>query len=165
MPIPDLELTIARAADGATTAALRVALPGRRADLAEDVPIDLDDTLLLSLTARPALYGASLSEMVFVPALREAWQRALGYAEGAGARRRVRLSLKGDDDLHAIRWELLRDPVSGTPLASRETVSFSRYLSSDHLGAIHAATKPPSAGRRRRLGRRRPADGGGRCGR
>ena len=142
MQATDIDLTIARAADGATSAALRVELPSRRANLAENVPLDLDGTLLLSLAARPALYGASLSEMVFVSALREAWQRALGYAEGAGERLRVRLSLKGDDSLHAIRWELLRNPLTATPLAYREAISLSRYLGSDHLGAIQTATKP-----------------------
>jgi hypothetical protein len=142
MSTTDLELTIARAVDGATTADLRVTLPGRRADLAMGVPLDLDDTLLLSMATRPALYGASLSEMVFAPALREAWQRALGYAEGAGERLRLRLSLEGDDGLHAIRWELLRDPLRATPLAYRETVALSRYLGSDHLGPIHAAGRP-----------------------
>jgi hypothetical protein len=80
--------------------------------------------------------------MVFVPALREAWQRALGYAEGRSSLLRVRLHLRGDDALHAIRWELLRDPTTQTPLAYRERVAFSRYISSDHLGDVRAATRP-----------------------
>lgn len=64
MQATDIELTIARTMGGAATVALRVELPGRRADLAEGAPIDLDDARLLSMLTRPAMYGASLSEMV-----------------------------------------------------------------------------------------------------
>lgn len=141
MLIPDIELIIARTS-GPATASLRVELPNRRADLIEDVPIALNDEVLRSLLIIPDAYAGALTGMVFVPPLREAWQRALGYAEGAGERLRVRLHLRGDDTLHALRWELLRDPVTQTPLAYRERVAFSRYLSSGHLGDVQAATKP-----------------------
>lgn len=137
----DLELIITRT--GAhTTAVLRVERTSRRADLADDVPLILDAEALRALSLIPNAYGAALTEMVFVPPLREAWQRALGYAEGQDAPLRVRLHLRGDDALHAIRWELLRDPVTHTPLAHRERVAFSRFLSSNHLGDLHAATRP-----------------------
>lgn len=142
MPLPDLELIITRAPGGETTASLRVELPNRRADLAEDVPISLNDEALRSLLLIPDAYAGALTGMVFVPTLREAWQRALGFAEGAGELIRVRLHLRGDDALHALRWELLRDPLTQTPLAYRERVAFSRYLSSDHLGDVRAVTKP-----------------------
>ena len=141
MHVVDIELIIARSA-GATTAALRVALPNRPADLAEDEPISLDDGALRALRTIPDAYAGALTGMVFVPALREAWQRALGFTEGSGARLRVRLHLRGDDALHAIRWELLRDPLTATPLAYRERVAFSRFLSSAHLGDVQAARPP-----------------------
>jgi len=54
----------------------------------------------------------------------------------------VRLDLRGDDSLHALCWELLRDPVTNTPLAYRERVAFSRFLSSTFLGGVQAPTKP-----------------------
>ncbi|NTU85103.1 MAG: CHAT domain-containing protein, partial [Chloroflexales bacterium] len=142
MPTPRLELIITRTADGATTATLHLHLAGRRAELAEDVPITIGDEGLRGLSSLPAAYGGALTNMIFVPALREAWQRALGSAEGSGEQLRVSLSLKGDDRLHALRWELLHDPLRGTPLAYREQVLLSRYLGSEHTGALRAATKP-----------------------
>ena len=54
----------------------------------------------------------------------------------------MRLDLRGDDSLHALCWELLRDPVTNTPLAYRERVAFSRFLSSTFLGDVQAPTKP-----------------------
>ena len=100
MTIPDLELIIARAPGGAATASLRVELPSRRADLADDVPISLNDEALRALIGIPDAYAGALTGMVFVPALREAWQRAIGYAEGSSGLLRVRLHLRGDDALH-----------------------------------------------------------------
>jgi hypothetical protein len=141
MPTADIELTIARASNQPATAALRVELPTRRADLAPPAPITLDDTALRALTAIPAAYGAALTAMVFSPALREAWQRARGFAEGANAMR-VRLVLEGDDRLHAIRWELLRDPVDGSPLAHAERTPFSRFLASPSLADLQAPSRP-----------------------
>lgn len=122
MPTPRLELIIARAVDGTTTATLHLHLDRRRAELAEDVPITIGDEGLRALSLLPAAYGGALTSMVFVPTLREAWQRALGSAEGSGEQLRVSLSLKGDDSLHCLRWELLHDPLQGTPLALRENV-------------------------------------------
>lgn len=129
----DLELTIT-STGGQTSAALHVELPSRRVGLADSLPLRIDTVALRAMSLMPDDYGAALSRMVFVSALREAWQRALGYAEGQSAPLRVRLHLRGDDALHAIRWELLHDPVSNTPLAYRERVAFSRFLSSDYLG-------------------------------
>jgi len=93
MALPDLELIITRTPGGAATAALRVELPSRRADLVEDVPVTLHDEALRGLLHIPNAYAGALTGMIFVPQLREAWQRALGYAEGAGELLRVRLHL------------------------------------------------------------------------
>ena len=129
----DLMLTITHT-DAQTTAALRVELPNRHVELADEVPLTLDATALRALSLIPEAYGAALTAMTFPSRLREAWQRALGYAEGQDVALRLRLHLRGDDRIHAIRWELLQDPVTHTPIAYRERVTFSRFLSSDHLG-------------------------------
>ncbi|MEI6779037.1 MAG: tetratricopeptide repeat protein, partial [Chloroflexales bacterium] len=89
----------------------------------------------------PDDYGAALTAMVFTPALREGWQRAVGFAEATGTLR-VRLALSGDDALHAIRWELLRDPLDHAPLAHTERTPFSRFLSSPHLADVQAEARP-----------------------
>lgn len=143
MPLADVELTIVRFANGAATAGLRVELPGRRADLAEGVPVTLDETELHALALNPSAYGEALTDMVFGRRkLREAWQRALGFAEGEGGSLRIRLVLNGDDALHAVRWELLRDPTDGSPLVYSERVLFSRFLSSPSLADVQAPARP-----------------------
>ncbi|MEI6778946.1 MAG: hypothetical protein WCK70_18760 [Chloroflexales bacterium] len=81
MSLPHLELIIAQDAAGTTTAALRVELPHRRADLVPPEAISLDTVALRSLIVTPDDYGAALTAMVFTPALREGWQRAVGFAE------------------------------------------------------------------------------------
>lgn len=140
MPTADLELTITRAADGTTTAALRVELPTRRAEWPPE-PISLDATALCALTSHSDAYGAALTAMIFTPALREGWQRVRGFAEGGHAVR-VRLVLMGDDGLHALRWELLRDPVSNAPLAASEHTPFSRFMVTTSLAEVQAPAKP-----------------------
>lgn len=64
----DLELIITHT-NAQTTATLRAELPSRQVDLVEDVPLALDAAALLALSNSPAVYGAALTEMVFVPAL------------------------------------------------------------------------------------------------
>ena len=141
MSLPHLELIIAQDTAGATTAALRVELPPRRADLVPPEAISLDTIALRSLIVTPDAYGAALTAMVFTPALREGWQRAVGFAEATGTLR-VRLALSGDDALHAIRWELLRDPLDHAPLAHTERTPFSRFLSSPYLANVQASARP-----------------------
>lgn len=74
--------------------------------------------------------------------LREAWERARGFAEGASGALQVRLVLQGDDTLHAVRWELLHDPIDQTPLAHHERVRFSRFLSSASLAEVQFPERP-----------------------
>jgi hypothetical protein len=59
------------------------------------------------------------------------YQKACTAAERDGAVLRIRLFIGPTaSELHALPWELLRDPDSGRLLATRERVLFSRYLSS-----------------------------------
>lgn len=141
MFIIDLELNISVAHDGQFSAGMRVELPTHRVDLANSVPITLNYVALRALATMPEAYGAALSAMLFNPDLRMAWQEARAFAAGAGGSLRVRLSLDGDDDLHGLHWELLRDPVDGIPLAHSEHIRFSRFLSSPSLAAIQPVTR------------------------
>jgi len=97
------------------------------------VPLLLDAEQLRALSDTPDAYGAALTAMLFVPALREAWREARGYRAGVGGALRVRLFLDGPDTLHALRWELLHDPDDGAPLAYNERVRLSRFLASPRL--------------------------------
>lgn len=141
MRYADIEIIVAQD-PGGTTAGLRVELPNRRADLVAPTPIALDEETLLSLANDPAAYGAALKDMLFAPPLREAWQRTRGFAEADGASLRVRLALDGGDALHAIRWELLRDPVANTPLAHAERVPLARFVASASLDDVQAPSRP-----------------------
>lgn len=140
--IHECELTITRDQAGCITAGLRVELPTRRADLADAVPITLSEQALRALAPMPTVYGAALTEMVFTPPLREAWQRARGFVEGQGSSMRLRIVLRGDDALHALRWELLCDPLDRTPLAYSERLRLSRFLSSPSLAGVEPVGRP-----------------------
>ncbi len=142
MPNTDIELTITQTADTTITAGLRVELPNRRTDLVVPIAIKIDTATLRSRITSPNDYGAELTKMIFVPALREGWQRARGFVEADESPLRVRLVLQGDDALHAIRWELMHDPIDNSPLAHTERVPFSRFLSSAILTDVQAATWP-----------------------
>jgi hypothetical protein len=72
----------------------------------------------------------------------------------------LRLHINAPARLHALRWESLRDPRTGYPIATRSNVLLSRYLSSADCrcraerprGLSSWGTKP-CAGARRRGGR------------
>src|SRR5262245_19455471 len=76
--------------------------------------------------------GRLLTKRLFAdPAVLAHYQQAGTAADTAGAVLRVRLFIGPTaPELHALPWELLHDPGTDTPLATRERVVFSRYLSS-----------------------------------
>lgn len=137
----DLELIITRTKER-TSATMRFELPGRRAELTEDVVLTLDANALSAIEHIPDAYGAALTAMAFPPLLQKAWQWALSYAKNQNVLLSVRLQIRGDDTLHALRWELLRDPITQTPLAYHEHVAFSRSLGKEYQADLHSATKP-----------------------
>lgn len=82
--------------------------------------------------------GARLFGLLFADqGPRDAW----ATAAGSGVRRRVRLRIDNDaPELHAIPWELLRDPAEGatpSPLAADVDTPFSRFL------AVRQPDRPP----------------------
>jgi hypothetical protein len=141
MVIVDLELRVRCDGAGQQSADLLAELVERRVELAAQVPIQLNLVALRALVTAPEAYGAALSAMLFVAELRAAWQQARAYAEGAQASLRVRLVLEGDEILHRLHWELLRDPLDNLPLANSERVRFSRFLSSPGLVAPSSAAR------------------------
>ena len=76
--------------------------------------------------------GRALTRQLFSdPAVLAHYQQARTAAERDDAALRIRLFIGPTaPELHPLRWELLRDPVGGKMLATRERVLFSRYLSS-----------------------------------
>lgn len=73
-------------------------------------------------------YGAALTEMVFSPEeVARFYNRATAAASTAPVH--LRIHLECPRRFHAVRWELLQDPISGSPIATSRNILFSRYLS------------------------------------
>ena len=123
-----------------------------RLDSAE--PVTLPDLATLE-GQDPVAYGRALSTALFASGpVRELFAKARGNAEGAGEALRLRLFIgPSAPDLHALHWETLSDPEDGSPLATSESVLFSRFLNSadmrpaggrskDTLRAVVAVASP-----------------------
>jgi hypothetical protein len=124
----DLEIVLERGAGSTYTAQLRVHRPDSEVeDRVACEGLSFDHDALLRHAQDPARYGEALTRALFgEPALRDAFVAA----RGAG-RLRIRLSLgSGAADLHALRWETLRDPQRDAPLLHDPRILFSRYLGS-----------------------------------
>ena len=65
------------------------------------------------------------------PDVAATFSRVKTAVESSGLFLRMRLLVgPSAQDLHAIRWELLRDPETKAPLATSEKILFSRFISS-----------------------------------
>ena len=97
---------------------------------------------LLALSDDPAAYGAALAAQLFADQrLREAWLKARAYAASGDLQLRLRLDANAPD-LHALRWETLRDPESGQPIALHERVRLVRTLDSPDLTPVVIPPRP-----------------------
>jgi hypothetical protein len=146
MDVADLELTLRRQSDGATTADLSLRAPDsiRDSELALGVPTAISGDDLLTLALDPEGYGRALTAQLFSdPRLREGWIKAMAFAQGASAAVRVRLRIDPSaDDLHTLRWETLHDPASDRLLCRSERVLFSRYLDTGDLSRVRQGSRP-----------------------
>ena len=96
-----------------------------------DEPIALDLAALRLLKDDEPAYGAALTSMVLRPAdVGPFYQEALAVTESSELKLHVRLHLNAPAEFHAVRWESLRDPTTGAPIATLSSVLLSRYLSS-----------------------------------
>ena len=130
----DLEIGLRwdRASDG-LYANLRFDLPGsntERWDQPQE-PLALDLAALRLLKDDESAYGEALTRMVLRPGdVGAFYQEALAIAASSELTLHVRLHINAPADFHAVRWESLRDPASGAPIATLSGVLLSRYLSS-----------------------------------
>ncbi len=92
----------------------------------------LDSRELLEFHHDPAAYGNILARQLFHdPEVRTLYLRAKTVAEARGHCLRLRLRIDpGATELHALRWELLRDPETLAALATSEKTPFSRFMTS-----------------------------------
>jgi hypothetical protein len=125
-------------------ASLRFEIAGTNTDEWDqpDEPISIDLVRLRQLSMDEGAYGNALTDMVLRRADVEAFfQRALAVAEHEEATVHLRLHITAPAQFHALRWESLRDPRSGHPLATRSNVLFSRYLDSVDWRPVPAVAK------------------------
>ncbi|MBX0328277.1 CHAT domain-containing protein [Oscillochloris sp. ZM17-4] len=130
----DLEIGLSRRDDGSYAVDLRYSPPDSAADIrlagSEPALATFDLSALRALAPDSAAYGQALGAALFAsPALRQAFAQARASAASLDVALRLRLLLgPGAGELHALRWETLRDPEAGQPLLTDERLLFSRYL-------------------------------------
>jgi hypothetical protein len=95
-------------------------------------PVSIDLARLRNLSLDEEAYGKALSEMVLrsndvLPFFQEAVAATESHRELA---LHLRLNINAPPQFHSVRWESLRDPRSGDPIATRSGVLLSRYLTS-----------------------------------
>lgn len=104
-----------------------------------DEPLIVDVGQLDDLKKDEPAYGAKLTDMVFRPAdVGSFYARARAVTESQDLKLHLRLYLNAPATFHTIRWETLREPGTGTPIAKSSNVLFSRYLNSPDWRPIPA---------------------------
>lgn len=129
----ELEIGVHRAQRGVYEVALRLTDPQSQAEIAPVRGLaEIDAESLLLAQADPEIYGRLLSSQVFADAaVRGLFGKARAALERGGLMLRVRLAIDPTAlELHDLRWELLRDPETGAPLATSERVLLSRFMRS-----------------------------------
>lgn len=103
-------------------------------EILDPIRIAIDVERLRGLVLDTDAYGAALTRMLFGEddsAIRLAYSHARKAASARDGLR-IRLSIQTSaPELHAVRWETLRDPESGSPLLTQADIWFSRFLSAD----------------------------------
>lgn len=132
----DLEITLSRWNADAYRVELRYSQPDSDVDirLAPETPslAKFDPVQLQMLALDPNAYGTLLGANLFGDAnVKTAFAQARANAQGQDTPLRLRLFIdSAAPELHAMRWETLRDPQDGSSLVTTERILFTRYLAS-----------------------------------
>jgi hypothetical protein len=132
----ELEISLHRHDSGTYALEFRYSQPESDADvrLGQGKPAlaEFDFAKLRSQAFDAAAYGQTLTASLFAdPAVQVAFGQARASAGSLDLPLRLRLLIGPTaPELHALRWENLRDPQDGSPLCTSEGILFSRYLSS-----------------------------------
>ncbi|MCP4654166.1 MAG: CHAT domain-containing protein [bacterium] len=127
----ELEIGLHRMETATYQVELRFTDPGSEAEIPPARgTATFDPAELLALQQDPGAYGETLAERLFDDDnVRGLYLRAQTAVEASGNFLRLRLLVAPSAaELHALRWELLRDPESKTPLATSEKTPFSRFM-------------------------------------
>lgn len=132
----ELELSLRRRDATRFVVDLLFSAPGSEAATAplgqQVVTVAFDHARLRELALAPDAYGQALGRMLFGnPALATAFAQCRAATQSRQLPLRLRLAFSPDaPELHAIRWETLRDPADNLALARSERVIFTRTLAS-----------------------------------
>jgi hypothetical protein len=132
----ELEIGLHRRSEEHWAVELRFSRPDSDADTRltreDGVVATLDLDKLRELQDDSVEYGRELGRGLLRPAvIRETFRDARHHAESRRWPLRVRLFVgPSAPELHALRWETLRDPEDDARLLTNQNVLFSRYLSS-----------------------------------
>jgi len=139
----DIEIALRYVADeDALDVGLRFILSDDRVDnwvhSTELLRLDLED--LARKANDTERYADALTSMVFGRAdIAKFYVGSLGTAGNRPIH--IRLSLDAPPAIHRVRWELLCDPKARLPLATTESILFSRYLTSPDFRRVPWRTK------------------------
>jgi SIR2-like domain/CHAT domain len=149
----ELELFFYRRGEAEFSVALRLREPGNEVDQRFEAPsIRIDIAKLSELLHDPIVYGWQLGTALFsCPEVRRAFDSAIACAQRLEGQLRVRLCTdqRSRDDLHRLRWELLRRPDADAPddpdraewLMVRPNLWFSRHLFSGDMRPVRLRRK------------------------
>jgi SIR2-like domain/CHAT domain len=106
-------------------------------------PLSIDLDRLSQLSNDLPAYGTALTEMVFGPEeVARFYDKAIAAARTMPVH--LRIHMECPRRFHSIRWELLRDPVNGSVIATNRNILFSRYLSNANWQPISASASRES---------------------
>lgn len=135
LPSVDIDLVLRRYDRQHYMVELRCDLPNTAVTvdtLGITILLTFDQDRLAALVSNPAAYGLALGRMLLGdPLLVRKFSEARALAQRGQHPLRLRLAIAADaEELHMLRWETLRDPLTPphTALAASEQVLFSRYL-------------------------------------
>ena len=121
--------------------------PGDASDFRElgTDPLSIDVDSLFVQRGNLDGYASLLTDQVLRPDsdVLKMYQQARAVADNGQLPLHLRLLLdpKAPPKYHALRWELLRDPDDENPIATRNNISFSRYLSTSDWRIISPPRK------------------------
>jgi len=127
----EIEVVLDRSQPESYEVELRVIDPGTEGEIAPvrgQARISIEE--LSALQSQPDEYGEKLADQLFGDSgVREFYARNKASFDSRGLMLRLRVLIEPSvPELHAVRWELLRDPETKSPLATSERILFSRFM-------------------------------------
>ncbi len=136
----DLEITLNRWDRDSYRVEMRYSQPGSEADTRLDMPatMRLDHEALRALELQPDEYGKKLGASLFGDSnVKSMFEKSRASAQAQKLDLRLRLIIDPTAaELHALRWETLRDPSDNSSLVTSERILFTRYLASQDFRPV-----------------------------